>query len=94
MARKKASNINFMLSYVESFMEGKINRQTFDSDFPLHFEKCFPEMKLESPEFADDFNFYLVDLGFKNADSMTDSQYKRRIRLRFDQLLSDDSHDS
>ena len=85
--KKPNSNIEFVMNFIADFIEGDLMRLTFDETFIALVKERFLKMKDESPKFADDFCFYMVDFGFNSNNALPDGPYRKRMRMRYNQLL-------
>jgi len=84
---KPNANIEFIMNFVADFIEGDLLRCTFDEEFIALIKERFVKMENESPKFADDFCFYMVDCGYDSNCGLPDGPYRKRMRMRYNQLL-------
>jgi len=85
--KKSNANIEFIMNFVADFIEGDLIRGTFDAEFITLTKERFMKMKDESPKFTDDFCFYMIDCGFDSNNNLPDGPYRKRMRMRYNQLL-------
>ena len=84
---KSGTNIEFIMNFIADFIEGDLVRQRFDENFINFVKERFMKMKQESPKFTDDFCFYMVDCGFDSNVGLPEGPYRKRMRMRYNQLL-------
>ena len=84
---KPNTNIEFMMNFVADFIEGNLLRPNFDEKFIVLIRERFLKMKNESSNFTDDFCFYMVDCGYDSNVKLPDGPYRKRMRMRYNQLL-------
>jgi len=84
---KKSPNIDFMMGYVNDFLEGRLERWAFDLDFDHHLITHFEKMERENLEYAEAFGYYISECGVDCGNGLSDAAYKRLIRKRYKQLL-------
>ena len=82
----KQSAIDFMMSFVQDYLGGKIDRMGFDLDFNYYLMKNYPKMEREDPDFAEAFNFCMTEQGFDLCDSLSDNEHKKLIRKQLSEL--------
>lgn len=81
MAKQKS--IEFMMEFVERYLNGDMNRMFFDLDFNHYLIQHYPKMEREAPEMAGCFAFYLADEGIDRTEGLSDAQHKKLIRRQF-----------
>ena len=82
------SGMEFMIEFVQEYLDGKCSRMDFDLDFNHYLIKNYPKMERQNAELADCFNFYLAEEGFDKADSLSDAVHKKLIRKQFAEFKS------
>ena len=87
MAKRKTPNIDFMMDYVNDFLEGRLDRFFFELDFDHNLMTHFAKMKREDPEYAEAFAYYISDFGVDCGNALTDDEYKELIQRQYDELL-------
>ena len=88
MPARKTPNINFMKSFVEDFIEGRIDRLDFDLDFSYHVIRRYDKMYRENPNFAIAFAFYVSEQGFDLGEGMPGDEYLELIADQYSKLLA------
>ena len=88
MGRKKSPNIDFMMEYVEDYIEGRMERWAFDLDFDHHIITRYEKMERENSEYAEAFGFYISTCGVDCGDNLSDADHKKLIRKQYKELLS------
>lgn len=58
---RKMPNINFMIKFVNSFLDGSIDRQELDSDLIEYWNMCNEDMASEDTDFTKAFKREIVD---------------------------------
>ena len=71
------------MAYVQEYLDGKLDRTSFDLDFNHYLMKYYPSREKVAVEVADCFNFYLAEEGFDKADALSDIEHKELIRRQF-----------
>jgi len=84
----KTPNIDFMRSFVEDYINGRIPRWQFDLDFSHHLISRYRKMERESPIIADCFACYLDEMGFEAGQSLPDDEYLDLIEYRYSEFVS------
>jgi hypothetical protein len=87
MPKSKTPNIDYMISYVEDYLEGRLDRFFFDLDFDHKLITHYPKMKRENPEYAEAFCFYISDWGIDVGERLSDDEFKALIQRQYDELL-------
>ena len=83
---QKLSATDFMMSFAQDYLDGKIDRMGFDLDFNYYLMQNYPKMEREDPDFAEAFNFCIAERGFDLCDGLSDSEHKKLIRKQFVEL--------
>lgn len=73
---RKNTASEFMMTYVQEYLEGKRSRLDFDLDFSHYLIKHYPKMERENPDLAECFNFYLAEEGFDQAEGLSDDRHR------------------
>jgi len=87
MPRQK-TGLAFMMEFVQEYLDGKMDRLSFDLDFIHYLIKHYPKMDRENAELAECFNFYLAEEGFDQAQNLTDANHKKLIKKQFNEFKS------
>jgi hypothetical protein len=87
MPRKKTPNIDFMISYVEDYLNGNMERWEFDIDFDYHIIERYSKMLREYRDFAEAFAFYISERGVDIGEGFSDADYKDLISRQYRELL-------
>ena len=90
----KKTGFDFMITFVQEYLDGEMDRLGFDLDFNHYLIKHYPKMERENPDMADCFAFYLAEQGFDRGDGLSDADHKKLIRKQcglFKSVASDDS---
>jgi hypothetical protein len=88
MAVKKTPNIDFMMSYVKDYLDGKIKRWEYDLDFNHHLITRYAKMEREHFEFAEAFSYFISECGIDCGDDLSDVDFMDLIRLNYVELLA------
>lgn len=84
MSRK--SGADFMMSFVQEYLDGDMDRLEFDLNFNHYFIQHYKKMERENPDLADCFYFYLAEQGFDQGQGLSDSDHKKLIRRQFEEF--------
>ena len=84
MAKQLAND--FMMSYVQDYLDGKTDRMSFDLDFSYQLMRNYRKMEREDPDMAEAFNFYLAESGFDITGGLSNGEHKKLIRRQFKEL--------
>ena len=84
----KKSGLGFMMAFVQGYLDGNMDRLSFDLDFEHYLTKNFPKMEREGGELADCFAFYLSEEGVDRADGISDSAHKKLIKKQFGEFMA------
>jgi len=80
MSRK---NINFMMRYVKTYLDGKSQRWEFDLDFDYELMNRWDDMCNENLEYAQLFNDWIAEAGVDAGRKLSDEEYKELIREQY-----------
>jgi hypothetical protein len=86
MPKKRTPNIDFMVAYVEDYLNGNMKRWEFDIDFDYHVIQRYHKMMREHRDFAEAFAFYISEQGVDIGDRLSDADYHILIQRQFDSL--------
>ena len=84
MAKQPATD--FMMSFVQNYLDGKTERMFFDLDFNHYLIQNYRKMAREDSDMAEAFNFCMAENGFDLCDGLSDSEHKKLIRRQFKEL--------
>ena len=84
----KLSGTKFMMSFVEEYLNGGMNRISFDLDFNHYLIEHAAKMEREYPDLAECFHYYLAEQGIEQADRLNDSEHKKLIRKQWSKVKS------
>ena len=79
----KKSGTDFMITFVQDYLDGKTDRLSWDLDFSHYLMQHYPKMERENSELAEFFNFYLAEQGFDEGVGLPDDEHKKLIREQF-----------
>lgn len=85
MPRNKSTN--FMLSFVQEYLDGDTERMFFDMDFNHYLIQHYPAMERHNPDLAECFAFYLAEEGVDLSLGLSDADHKKLIRKQFKKFL-------
>ena len=54
------TSTEFMMNFVQSYLDGERSRMDFDLDFSHYLMKHYAKMERANPNLAECFNFYLA----------------------------------
>lgn len=83
---RRKSGLNFMMEFVQEYLDGQNDRLGFDLDFIHYLIQQYPSMERKNAELAECFNFYLAEQGFDQAKGLTDADHKQLIQRQFDEF--------
>ena len=75
-----------MMSFVQEYLNGELDRLDWDLDFNHYLIKHYPKMERENQDLAECFNFYLAERGFDVAEDLPDDEHREFIRGQFAKL--------
>ncbi|SEP42119.1 hypothetical protein [Propionispora vibrioides] len=82
----KNASTQFMLDYVQSYLDGERSRMDFDLDFSYCLIKHYSKMEKANRALAECFNFYIAEEGFDQAEGLSDAQHKKLIQKQFNEF--------
>lgn len=82
----KKSGTEFMIEFVQDYLDGSTDRLGWDLDFCHYLMKHYPKMERENSELAECFNFYLAEQGFDEGVGLSDTEHKLLIQRQFDKF--------
>ena len=85
MARK---NINYMMRYVKSFLDGKTERLSFELDFDFELMERWDEMCGEDAEYAQVINDWISEKGVIAGQDLSDDEFKELILVQYNEVKS------
>jgi hypothetical protein len=80
------SNIDFMMTYVKDYLDGKMERWAFDLDFDRHIIERHAKMERENPALAEAYGFYISECGVDCGNDLSDADFKKMIRRQYNAL--------
>lgn len=83
---RKNASIEFMMTFVQSYLDGERSRMDFDFDFSHYLIKHYAKMERANPDLAECFNFYIAEEGFDLAEDLSDDQHKKLIQKQFNKF--------
>ena len=78
--------IEFMMNFVQSYLDGERSRMDFDLDFSHYLMKHYAKMERANPNLAECFNFYLAVEGFDHTEGLSNDQHKKLIQKQFNEF--------
>ena len=78
--------IEFMMNFVQSYLDGERSRMYFDLDFSHYLMKHYAKMERANPNLAECFNFYLAVEGFDHTEGLSNDQHKKLIQKQFNEF--------
>jgi len=84
MPRKSA--LEFMMAFVQEYLDGKMDRMDFDLDFNHYLIENYPRMARANRDIAECFSFYLGEEGFDQAITLDDKDHKKLIRKQWNEF--------
>ena len=82
----KNAPTQFMLDFVQSYLDGERSRMDFDLDFSYYLIKHYAKMEKANRDLAECFNFYIAEEGFDQAEGLSDAQHKKLIQKQFNEF--------
>ena len=76
------------MAFVQQYLDGEMDRLSYDLDFSHYLIENYPKMEREAGELADCFAFYLAEEGIDQTHGLTDTQHKKLIRKQYEEFLS------
>ena len=80
------TSTEFMMNFVQSYLDGERSRMDFDLDFSHYLMKHYAKMERANPNLAECFNFYLVVEGFDHTEGLSNDQHKKLIQKQFNEF--------
>ena len=77
------NSTEFMMNFVQSYLDGERSRMDFDLDFSHYLMKHYAKMERANPNLAECFNFYLAVEGFDHTEGVSNDQHKKLIQKQF-----------
>lgn len=84
---KKTSNIDFMMNFVKSFVDGDISAMEFTLDFNYYVIQKFAKMERENPEYAEVFNYYIIEDGYDVGCKLSDDKFHQLMSEQYLEVL-------
>jgi len=79
----KKSSFEFMMNFVQEYLDGTMDRISWDLDFNHYLIQHYPKMERENRELADCFYYYLSEEGHDQGDDLSNSENKKLIRKQW-----------
>lgn len=79
------ASCQFMVEFVNDYLNGKMGRETFEKELPEYFEMNKNEMYEENEEFTNKFIQKIIYVVRRNKNS-SDENFKKVIKLNINQL--------
>ncbi len=76
----------FMMTFVQEYLDGKRSRLDFDLDFSHYLMKHYAKMDRGNTDLAECFNFYLVEEGFDQAEGLSDDRHRKLIQKQLNKF--------
>ena len=76
----------FMMTFVQEYLDGKRSRLDFDLDFSHYLMKHYTKMERENPDLAECFNFYLAEAAFHQAEGLSDDRHRKLIQKQLNKF--------
>ena len=83
-----ATNIDYMMEMVNSYLSGKTPRYIFELDFQTEILARYKKMVKEHREYAELFYDLLSESGVDAGDGLSDAEFKRLIRSQYREVKS------
>lgn len=83
---RKNTASEFMMTYVQEYLEGKRSRLDFDLDFSHYLINHYPKMERENSDLAECFNYYLAEEGFDQAEGLSNDRHRKLIQKQFNKF--------
>ena len=83
---KKNAATEFMMTFVQSYLDGERSRMDFDLDFSHYLIKHYKKMERANRHLAECFNFYLAEEGFDQSEGLSNDQHKKLIQKQFNEF--------
>ena len=82
----KNTATEFMMTFVQSYLDGERSRLDFDLDFNHYLIKHYAKMKRANHDLAECFYFYIVEEGFDQTEGLSNDQHKKLIQKQFNEF--------
>ena len=82
----KLNATKFMMSFVQEYLDGDMDRLGFELDFNHYLIENYPKMELEYNDLAEYFYFCLGEQGHDKGSGLSDDEHKELIRQQFDEF--------
>ena len=79
----RESGFDMMMTFVQEYLDGKMDRLGFDLDFNHYLIQHYPSMERKSRDLAECFYFYMSEQGFDQSQGLSDGDHKKLIRKQF-----------
>ena len=79
----KISGFQHMMNFVQKYLNGEMDRISWDLDFNHYLTQHYPKMERENSELADCFYFYLAEEGFDRGVDLSNVEHKKLIRKQW-----------
>jgi hypothetical protein len=76
-----------MIDYVQSYLDGEIERWEFDCDFNHTLIENYKKMERANPALADCFYVVVAEQGVDLTEHLSDVEHKKLIRRQFNEFI-------
>jgi len=83
----RMANIKAVLKMTEDYLAGRIDRISYELDFPYEVEQRYQKMCREDADYADMLYYYLIECGTDKAYGMSDEAFYNLIQKQYDEVL-------
>ena len=83
----RRTNINAVLKMTKAYLDGKIDRITYQLDFPYEVEQRYQKMCREDAEYTEMLCYYLVECGMDCSDGLSDDDFRELIQKQYLEVL-------
>ena len=87
MGAKYTPNIDFMKSLAQKFLDGEIDRRSFDLEFDYNLMARFAKMRQEDRSIADAFAFFISEMGVDTGRNLSDETYRDLLSKQYAEFL-------
>ncbi len=84
----KNKSVEFMVAFVQEYLNGETERYFFDMDFNHYLIKHYRTMERYDPDLAQCFVFYLSEEGVDRSEDLSDGEHKKLIRRQFKKFMA------
>ncbi|MDR0326365.1 MAG: hypothetical protein LBI19_09760 [Oscillospiraceae bacterium] len=82
----KKHGAEFMMEFVEAYLDGEKNRLDWDLDFNHYLIEHYPKMEHDNSQMAGCFSYFLSEQGFDKGEGLSDTDHKELINRQYEKF--------